>query len=399
MRKLEKYVYYLLLFCLPFQIGKHFWPQFSYVSGFRLDYLSPTLYLTDVLIAVLFIFTVLNGKLKLAAKDYKYPIILLTLLVIGILRSENLWGGAYGLIKLLEMGFFGWYTFGYFKTYNTKTVSKIFSAGIIIQTSIAFFQFYLQRNIGSLFYLLGERSFTASTPGIANFSLHGNLVLRPYGTLPHPNVLAGYLVIFLIFILFGKKNLFERIALLGGTFGILLTFSRIALLVWFGVIVWYEAKQIKKTPGKYLLGILIILISFFLLTPQGSRVLQTNLSDVSLTERVRLNSYATTLFTQHPLFGVGLNNFYNAVSKIWQPKDFGLLFYLQPVHNIYLLILSQTGIFVFLFILFGIINLLRKKFSPVLLAVLILGFFDHYFLTVQQGQLLLALAVATSCYV
>src|SRR5687767_1088681 len=48
-------LYTLLLLFLPTQLGKHFWPEYSLLSGFRVDYLSPTLYLTDMLVLLLFL--------------------------------------------------------------------------------------------------------------------------------------------------------------------------------------------------------------------------------------------------------------------------------------------------------------------------------------------------------
>ncbi len=59
--------------------------------------------------------------------------------------------------------------------------------------------------------------------------------------------------------------------------------------------------------------------------------------------------------------------------------------WLQPVHNIYLLILSETGIF-------GVLGfaylLLKSKKNLPLFILLFLGLFDHYPLTLQTGLLL-----------
>src|SRR3989344_9415701 len=48
--------FYLLILFLPTQLGRHFWPNFSFVSGIRIDYLSPTLYATDIFILLIFVF-------------------------------------------------------------------------------------------------------------------------------------------------------------------------------------------------------------------------------------------------------------------------------------------------------------------------------------------------------
>src|SRR5680860_1754307 len=49
------FFFYLLILFLPTQVGKHFWLQSSFVYGLRIDYLSPTLYLTDILILIILI--------------------------------------------------------------------------------------------------------------------------------------------------------------------------------------------------------------------------------------------------------------------------------------------------------------------------------------------------------
>src|SRR3989338_9410931 len=62
--KIENALFFLTLLFLPTQLGRHFWPSFSYILGIRTDYLSPTLYLTDILILLLFIFFIASLKLR-----------------------------------------------------------------------------------------------------------------------------------------------------------------------------------------------------------------------------------------------------------------------------------------------------------------------------------------------
>jgi O-antigen ligase len=104
------------------------------------------------------------------------------------------------------------------------------------------------------------------------------------------------------------------------------------------------------------------------------------------------------MFWQNPLLGVGVNNFYNNINLF---KD--NVFLIQPVHNIFLLILSETGIIGlvgFLFILLkSFLSILKKQNKYLLfslLAIIFLGMFDHYFLTLQQGQLMLAFIIGAS---
>src|SRR6266704_691714 len=61
---MENLLFSLLILFLPTQFGKHFWPSFSIIQGIRVDYLSPTLYFTDILIILLFLVWLINNLLS-----------------------------------------------------------------------------------------------------------------------------------------------------------------------------------------------------------------------------------------------------------------------------------------------------------------------------------------------
>jgi O-antigen ligase len=103
------------------------------------------------------------------------------------------------------------------------------------------------------------------------------------------------------------------------------------------------------------------------------------------------------MFQGSPIIGVGINNIYNNLN-IASVK--GVNFLIQPVHNIFLLVLSETGViglvtflFVFLKSFLAVIKKRNIYLLLSLLAITILGMFDHYFLTLQQGQLLFSLVL------
>jgi O-antigen ligase len=79
----------------------------------------------------------------------------------------------------------------------------------------------------------------------------------------------------------------------------------------------------------------------------------------------------------------------------------------QPVHNIYLLLYSETGVLglasflLFLFFLAkdfitrtGMEKFYHYSFLLVFLSVLFIGFFDHFLLTIQQGRFVFWLTIA-----
>ena len=102
---------------------------------------------------------------------------------------------------------------------------------------------------------------------------------------------------------------------------------------------------------------------------------------------------ALLIIGQRPLFGVGMGNYLLAQQQF--PQRFAD-FLNQPVHNIILLIVSEFGIIigVSLIILFWReIKSAVKKSPYVLLAVLLTGLFDHYWLTLQQNFLLIGVVL------
>jgi len=68
------------------------------------------------------------------------------------------------------------------------------------------------------------------------------------------------------------------------------------------------------------------------------------------------------------------------------------LYLLQPVHNIFVLLLAEFGVigfFSFFFLLFGILRRNIKKFNIfvilIILSVIGIGLVDHYFVSLPQG--------------
>ena len=125
-----------------------------------------------------------------------------------------------------------------------------------------------------------------------------------------------------------------------------------------------------------------------------------HLQSESIWRRIELAKATWEMFKTSPIFGVGLGNFIPQLPKFLIPKK---LYFWQPVHNIFLLILAETGIIGLCLVFYVLWVMLRKlwqKKKPALfyslLAIIFTGFFDHYWLTLQQNQLLLALIIGLS---
>jgi|SRR3989344_1577656 len=185
---------YLLIFIIPVQLGAHFFFDFSQIAGIYSDYFTPTIYLTDFIILVLILLDIRERKFKIG----KLPLIFLGLcLFSSLFIAVNKWAAIYKFLKIVE---FMWL----FKIivnirFKFKNVLTAYSLAIIYASILAISQFILQRTVGGLWWSLGERTFYASTPGIALGRVLGVLFLRPYATFAHPNILGGFLALGLIF--------------------------------------------------------------------------------------------------------------------------------------------------------------------------------------------------------
>lgn len=400
---------YLLILLLPLQLARHFFLDFSKIGGIYADYLIPTIYLTDLVIFVLIFLDIRDGKRK-----FGKPILIFLgySLLTSILIADNKGAALYKFLKLVE---FAWLLLILSELRpKISQVVTAYSLAIIYSSVLAINQFLIQHSVGGWWWFLGERSFYETTPGIALGSIWGKLYLRPYATFSHPNVLGGFLALGLplIFInLFRDKNtdfirsLIYGLAFILGTFTLILTFSRAAILIFFIFLILFYLSE-KSKVRNYLIenkrAYFWIFIFLFILSVIFPLRLSKSikLKKGSLFERSQLTVTALTNIFKFPVFGTGLNN-----SIIYQykqmPKNFGT-YVMQPVHNAYMLVFVETGCIGFIFLLYFLNNFFQKinrgnivRFLPFFM-LLVLGFFDHYFFTLQQGYLLV---VFFSCLV
>lgn len=391
-----KFIFYLLVLLLPTQLGRHFWPNFSFIQGIRVDYLSPTVYLTDLLIVLLFLIEIFKKyQILNILGRYRLFGLLVVFLLINIYFSQNPFAGLLGLTRFIEFSFLGFFVAA--TVVNPRQISRItlfLAIGVFFESFLAIWQFLNQSSIGGIFWLFGERTFNGQTPGIAQAVIDGRLILRSYGTFPHPNILAGFLVVAMTLIMSNVKKIFFATALAIGTAALILTMSRVAILLWFLILVGrlITSPQLKTKLVTVLLLVLAMIILYF--SGLFPRFTNLSLTDESFTRRSGLTTAAVEIIKTHPLMGIGLNNFLVNLPKFQQAES--TILYLQPVHNIYLLVAAETGVVGLVFFLWFIGKTYQKVKSPLFIAltvILILGFFDHYFLTLQQGQLLFSLVL------
>ncbi len=385
-----------LLAVLPLQIGRHFWPSFSYVLGLKIDYLAITVYLQSFLTLGL----IVSFK-KTILKAFKAKKHLWLLAGFFLLAGLNIFGANLALVALFSwLKIFGFVLLIFLISQNQRIIlkflPKIIPFWLIGESFLSFWQLIDQSSVGGLFWYLGERSFNIFTPGIAKATFLNKVFLRPYATFSHPNSLAGFILVSLILLFIKKKfSWWDKLAFVLGLLVLGFCFSR---TIWLTTLLCCLAfvlfqiffnKEKRKFDFIYFsaLAIIVLTVSLF----QRSTI-EAN----SFTYRTVLVNYAVELIKTRPLLGVGANNFIIALSK----SDFSwqMISFLQPVHNIFLLVGSEIGILgLSLFSGFLILSLLRAKKNLIifsaLLVILFTGLFDHYWLSLIQNYYLFALVL------
>ncbi|HLD21884.1 MAG TPA: O-antigen ligase family protein, partial [Patescibacteria group bacterium] len=239
--------------------------------------------------------------------------------------------------------------------------------------------------------------------------------LRSYGSLPHPNILAGFLVIAIIlcFVLCitheqkNRRNMYALLVLLLLSSGLWTTFSRqawIALaIVLCGILLhtFFVKRIFSPVAIIATLSVVIPMSVLSLLYPHllESRIhMNTRLEQWSVTEREHYMHQSVDIVRNHWATGVGMGNYTAFIHS--QDKQHNIIkpgTTYQPVHNIYLLIFSELGIFglsalVLLLLSVGIHIQKQNPYSMAwgmsIIALLIIGFFDHYLWSLHIGLLL-----------
>jgi hypothetical protein len=341
------------------------------------------------------------------------------------------------VLLLLGMGLF-WLVVK-IKFDNIKLAIAFFS-GLVLPSILAIWQFLNQGAFA--FKWLGLAAHLPSDLGDSVIETLGadgvpERWLRAYGSLDHPNIMGGLLAIGLLVLIYYfiniKSNLsgvkqksFENNQALthpvlarrestplerGLVFfyfllvilfvALIFTFSRsAAAALAAGLLIIFITLIFKKNwPALKKLGIaaVIMAVMFGVIFAGYQNLFITR---ARIVDRLELKSFSERkmyiddsfkLIKKHWLFGVGIGNYTKALS-VSRPKQ--PWFYLQPVHNAFLLLWAETGIFSLLFFLALLIYLgaqaCRKKSVlslSILVSLAIMMIFDHYLWSLHFGIL------------
>ncbi len=414
---LREVVIWLLVFAIPFGTKKFFWSATASVS----EYHGVFLYGTDLLLLFFLIFWGFRS-IEWRGRYVKFLAVLSLLAFLPVFWSVQPALAVYGWTRLVLLAAFALGLAGLLKRgkASLRSLTSALFTSALFQSAVALLQFREQASLGLRF--LGESVIGLATPGIARVAAGGLAYLRSYGTMPHANILAAFLgfgLIAAVYLLYQVKRPWSRIGFAAGFFfilaGLIFTFSRsgwivsgltVAALLVYGLF--------RKGSRRQSIALVIVLLATgAFLVPVGGWLIfaRTGFSaaEPSVADRVAYDRIGLLKFPETYPLGVGMKNQVLTAEKDGWYGSFGLKysFQIQPIHNIYLLMMAETGILGLVVFLALLAVLFCEKFRAwletkdsdpwfalvLVVGTLVFGLVDHFYWDLWSGQLMFWLAL------
>lgn len=290
----------------------------------------------------------------------------------------------------------------------------------IVQSVLAAWQFFAQKAIA--FKWLGMAEHLPWILGDQVIEFAGGRMLRAYGSFPHPNMLAAFLAIAIIlsigiYLKSANKGgkYFALASLVINSAGLFFTFSRAAwiglfiALLFYGLLVFWVYRRRELAYIKLFAAILmpfVLLAAIYpnlVLTRFGLGEDFQRLEIKSVEQRAGYTEQALDIVGANFMTGIGIGNYTWAVheklDEHLEPYEY------QPVHNAYILVLAELGVFGLLFFIYFFAAVLLKidlksrlnlAFAMCFLFFAFIAFFDHFLWTMAVGLYLLFLVFAVN---
>lgn len=391
------------------------------IRGEPYEYGAVSLYAGSVLLAVALalLFWVKRPKRE---RQLGGAFFFLWLLAGSLFAREPLLAQYYAILALVAFGYY--YLVQWWGRYNAMA-GLIIAA--VVQVAIGWYQFSSQHITANT--LLGIAEHAPETLGQSVVIIGGMRILRAYGLLPHPNMLAALTVVAFALLLYSYV-VYERdfrstvsrawragylAALLFLFSGLLITFSRAAFLALCAFLVFWMAYGVAAQKRYLLRGVATtaiacgaVFIAFNLLyggiwlerfgfaDSSASIMAQVELEQISFDERVAGYGQAAQLLTfPIMIMGMGVGNYVPALAATVTALP---TYAYQPVHNVYLLMLIEIGLIGIAAAAWFVLTLLRQAlthfktildfqyFLSVVGIFLVIGLFDHFLWTSYFGM-------------
>lgn len=436
MNQIQKYLFYAFVVLLPLQTV--YLLREVFIGGEKWQYGTMGIYVSDILLVLVLVLAVWN-RLKDSSEKYHvscityhvWPALFLSWVGLSILWAPDQLLAGYFFMKLLSAAgvFFLARSLGE-KEY--RIVILLLIIGAALQSALGAWQFFAQSTFASTW--LGMSAHEVWQAGTSVLKLEEGRWLRAYGTLPHPNMLGGFLAaVFMLgigyVVLFGKSAIrtvlmsrdalrksgislrdrfMDTVRMVGIVgigvlmlLGLILTFSRAA---WVGAAIGmalygvsgirYQVwrKSIFWTLGvSAAAGIILVGVLYEMVLPRfdGAAIEREG----SVSERIQsLRDAERVIGEGNILLGTGVGNFTAAVMAMEPDRP---VWSVQPAHNVFVLIFSELGLVGLLFFIgllaVALLPLLKSSIinpqSAALAAFLPSFFLDHWLWTSHFGLL------------
>lgn len=306
--------------------------------------------------------------------------------ILSLLVAQDVVLGVFDILQWLKAFLLYFFLVHHLNTRaDVEWILRLLFIGVVFQSAILFFQHIQGGRIGLIG--LGE------APEVLQVEINALNVVRPGGTIGHCNHLSRYIALILpvamVFTLMpdnGRRPLLPALTCVAGGLALVLTLTRsawLATIVALAVIIVLSAWLRLLTPRFLLRLTLAGLVLLSLMAFYGSLIKERITADDLGSGRTRITTarVAWNIIKDHPLLGVGINNYGTVLEKYWDPSD-GFT-RRAAVHNTYLLLAAEIGLpglAAFMFLLFRVLNILWRSIplDDVGVRKIAIGFFSSY---------------------
>ena len=419
-KNIDLIFFYLFILSIPLEKRHVFNAESVTWHGNFFEWGALSLYLSDILLGLTLLFWLLKGfafKLQAAESDQPIPyqkirvrgllallLAFITVAFLSTIRSDISEISFYHLFKICEGGLLFLYIIKNISTIaNFLKSAACLVAAALFQATLGILQYFLQRSVG--LKILGEVDLSPTLSNVAKIEVFGEKLIRAYGTMPHANLLGGFLFVGLIFTAlfililalnkeikadvprgtfiqksvdkmfhvehFGKNNKHHPKKILRTALylfcilylSFVLSFSRsaylallVAPLIFVIVTILINRRYlgnikhvIKTIRGRYKKYAIIFTLFIVILTLAFSPHIISKTStgqaaDYSIQGRMWYTGLAFNMIGDNPDFGVGPGMFTYNIDKYRDMTSTIEWWQYQPVHNVILLIGAEIGV-------------------------------------------------------
>jgi Tol biopolymer transport system component len=346
------FMVFLTVCSLIFLLHKSFGPQDLTLSGG-----APAVYVTslDALMLLLYGLWVSEGTFVADVRAAFHRRILwvpllgaVLLLPSMLVTGADTWHSASELVRMAWM-----YLLFFYVAVRVRSRPMVWAilGGLGVFAVVEFVVVILQWKTGGVLGL----SFLGVPTHLTSRTTDTSAIGRPFGTIIHPVFMGaamGAMGLLSFALGLTLRRSLTKVAALGLTAAcvlcLYLSHTRAALVAFVMVMLVMVVVAIVhqhltwRTVGRV---VLVLLIGAAVFLPQLEARFEENFGtghfNTEVTSRYQLNDLAGRMIDDHPVLGVGLNNFEVVMGPY---ESHGIIFINNPVHNLYLLYLAETGI-------------------------------------------------------